>query len=122
MRPYTAALLTAALLMAACSRDQSSTTPAATAPARSAAPRAPIVTVSADQAVSPVPAWLAPEVEVTGENADALTAQAQAAMEAGRLFGSADAAIPVYLALRQQLPDDAGVQRGLLEAQRALLE
>ena len=44
-----------------------------------------VVTIGGDQAVSPVPAWRPPVIEVTEQNARALREQAAAALEAGRL-------------------------------------
>ncbi len=90
-----------------CSRE-----PSGADAARDAA-RAPIVTISDDQAVSPVPPWRAPAIAVDAENAPELKKQAAAALKAGRLFGGAGDAIPLYLALRAFAPDDAGVKTGL---------
>ena len=89
------------------------------------ASRAPVVTVSADQAVSPVPAWVAPPVEVTDANVAEMKARAAAALEAGNLFNGpgpeVDAAIPIYLALRTHAPDDASISESLARSRRALL-
>lgn len=122
MRLFPAALLIGALSLSACTREppeQAAPLPTASG---SAAPRAPIVTVSADQAVSPVPAWQAPQVQVTDDNVEQLQAQAEAAEASGELVGSADAAIPIYLALREQAPGDAGIERSLARATGALLD
>jgi formylglycine-generating enzyme required for sulfatase activity len=83
--------------------------------------RSPAVTISADQAVSPVPAWIAPPVEVTAANADARKKEAAAALGSGRLFDGADGAIPIYLALRAHAPQDATISEGFARALRALL-
>lgn len=77
------------------------------------ASRQPIVTVSADQAVSPVPPWRAPAVAVSEENQAALRKRADAALKAGDLYASADSAIPLYLALRAFAPNDRAVAAGL---------
>jgi formylglycine-generating enzyme required for sulfatase activity len=121
----TAALLAAVLAMlpAGCSREQSGPAADTGAAGETAeTPVAPSVTVSDDQAVSPVPAWKAPEVEITDETAAGLKAQAEAALEAGQLYESADSAIPIYLALRSRSPDDAEVAEGLDKAIEALVE
>ena len=83
--------------------------------------RAPIVTVSADQAVSPVAPWRLPEVEVDEAQVDALEDQAGEALEAGRLFDDARSAIPLYVALAERAPDDPDVQAGLQRALAALV-
>ena len=91
-----------------CSRE-----PAGADAARQAATRAPIVTISDDQAVSPVPPWRAPAGEGTADNAPGLKKQAAAARKAGRLFGGSSDAIALYLALHRFAPDDAEVKSGL---------
>ncbi|MFE0500585.1 SUMF1/EgtB/PvdO family nonheme iron enzyme [Lysobacter soli] len=93
-------------LAAACSRDASS--PKGDA----AAAHTPIVTISADQAVSPVPPWRVPAVQVTDENVAELKEKAAQALSRGRLFGTADDAIPLYYALRRFDPEDAAANAG----------
>ncbi|WP_396617558.1 SUMF1/EgtB/PvdO family nonheme iron enzyme [Lysobacter soli] len=93
-------------LAAACSRDASS--PKGDA----AAAHTPIVTISADQAVSPVPPWRVPAVQVTDENVAELKEKAAQALSRGRLFGTADDAIPLYYALRRFDPEDAAANTG----------
>jgi len=109
-------------LATACSRESGEAMPEGTT---TVASRAPVVTVSADQAVSPVPAWVAPPVEVTDANVAEMKARAAAALEAGNLFNGAgpdvDAAIPIYLALRVHAPDDASISESLARSRRALL-
>lgn len=101
-----AACIAAMALAAACSRDESS--PKGDA----AAAHTPIVTISADQAVSPVPPWRVPAVQVTDENVAELKEKAAQALSRGRLFGSADDAIPLYYALRRFDPEDAAANAG----------
>lgn len=134
-------------LAMACSRDAADIAPDE---AERAGGRSPVVTISADQAVSPVPAWTVPAVQVTDANADEMKLRAAAALKAGRLFASSDepsavvtsspdavadadgqgtavtdadldAAIPIYLALRAHAPDDAAVRAGFSRSLRALL-
>ncbi|WP_250443450.1 formylglycine-generating enzyme family protein [Lysobacter enzymogenes] len=85
------------------------------------APRQPIVTVSADQAVSPVPPWRPPAVAVDEDNQAALRKRADAALKAGDLYASADSAIPLYLALRAFAPADRAIAIGLDRAVALLL-
>jgi len=101
-----AACIAAMALAAACSRDASS--PKGDA----AAAHTPIVTISADQAVSPVPPWRVPAVQVTDENVAELKEKAAHALSRGRLFGTADDAIPLYYALRRFDPEDAAANAG----------
>ncbi|HEY0506122.1 MAG TPA: SUMF1/EgtB/PvdO family nonheme iron enzyme, partial [Lysobacter sp.] len=102
-------------LATGCSREPS-------APRDAAAVRTPIVTISADQAVSPVPPWRIPAVEVTDENVDELKVQAAQALKAGRLFGDAGDAIPLYYALRRFDPEDAAANRGFDRSLARLVE
>ncbi|HEY0661500.1 MAG TPA: formylglycine-generating enzyme family protein [Lysobacter sp.] len=102
-------------LSAGCSRK-------AATPSDAAATRTPIVTISADKAVSPVPPWQAPAIEVTDANADGLREQAAAALKADRLFEAPTDAIPLYLALRQHAPADDRIKAGLAGSLRALLK
>lgn len=102
-------------LVAACSREPA-------APRDAAAARTPIVTISADQAVSPVPPWRIPAVEVTDENAADLKARAAEALKAGRLFGGPDDAIALYFALRRFDREDAEANRGFDRALARLVE
>lgn len=108
----------ASALAVGCSRpspDEAARTPAATDG------RAPAVTVSADQEVSPVPPWRAPVVEVTADNAAALRQRAATALAEGRLYGDADAAIPIYLALQAHDATDAATAKALADATTRLL-
>ncbi|GAA5081360.1 formylglycine-generating enzyme family protein [Lysobacter panacisoli] len=82
--------------------------------------RTPIVTISADQAVSPVPPWRMPAVQVTDANVKDLKAKAAQALKEGRLFGGNEDAVPLYFALRRFDPEDAAANRGF-DRSRALL-
>ncbi|OHE83233.1 MAG: serine/threonine kinase [Lysobacterales bacterium RIFOXYA1_FULL_69_10] len=126
MRPPLTAIvwtsLALAVLLPGCGRDDAGEGDTAQAPeaARSQV-RAPIVTVSADQAVSPVAPWQLPAVPVEDEGVDALQAQADEALEAGRLFDDAQSALPLYVALARHAPEDPDIQAGLDRAVGALL-
>jgi formylglycine-generating enzyme required for sulfatase activity len=103
--------------LGACGRRQ--------AEADKATVRTPLVTIGADQSVSPVPAWRAPPIEVTEDNAVALRRRADAALKAGHLYGGddeGDAAIPLYLALQNHAPNDARIIRALAQAVLALVD
>jgi len=101
-------------LAAGCSRD-------ASPPKRDAAAHTPIVTISADQAVSPVPAWRVPPVQVTDENVADLKEKASQALSRGRLFGGSEDAIPLYYALRRFDPEDASANAGFDRALKRLI-
>jgi formylglycine-generating enzyme required for sulfatase activity len=104
------------VLAAGCSRE-------ASPPPRDGADggRTPVVTISADQAVSPVPPWRVPVVEVTEENSKALKAKAADALARGHLFGGAQDAIPLYFALRRFDPEDAAANAGFDRSLRRLI-
>lgn len=121
IRNWPAIVCLAALAVGSGCRRESAADAAATA-------TAPVVTIGAEQSVSPVPPWQAPPVEVTDANQVELRRQAAAALKDGRLFGAtadhdaASAAIPLYLALRRHDPADPRVRRGLAASLRALLK
>lgn len=116
MRALALAGLTSVLLFAGCTRE-----PSAPATPGAGAGRTPIVTISADQAVSPVPAWRPPPVEVTQANAKALKSRADAALADGALYADADSAIPIYYALLQYAPNDAKFAAGFERALAMLI-
>ena len=117
------AALAIAVLLPACSGEpESATTPASDTDASADGRAGPIVSVRPDPQASPVPAWRAPEVEVDAANLAQRKQEAAAALEAGELFGEADDAIPLYLALRDHAPDDAEVGTGLERALGAVLQ
>lgn len=116
MRAQAWAGLAVAVLLAACTREPS--TPATPNPA---AGRTPIVTISADQAVSPVPAWRPPAIAVDDANAKALKSRADTALAAGQLYADAESAIPLYYALLQYAPNDVKVAAGFERALAMLI-
>lgn len=119
MRAIMVASMAATLLLAGCSREQGDSRGAA-GDTVAKGPR-PVVTVSGDQAVSPVGPWHVPVVEVTAGNADALKRQADAALAQGNLYADAGSALPILLALARFAPQDKHVTLALDRATRALL-
>ena len=112
---FLAAGIAVMALAAGCSRDASS-------PKRdAAAAHTPIVTISADQAVSPVPAWRIPAVQVTDDNVAELKEKASQALSRGRLFGGAEDAIPLYYALRRFDPEDTAANAGFDRSLKRLI-
>lgn len=112
-----AALAMLASLAGGCTREQAAPADAA-ADGAQAPPSTPSVVVGEDR---PLPGWRAPEVAVDEDSREALLAEAAQALEAGRLFGGERDAIPLYLALRDQDPDDPRAAEGLESALAALL-
>ncbi|KGM55338.1 hypothetical protein N799_07070 [Lysobacter arseniciresistens ZS79] len=108
-------------LLAACS-DRTGDRAAATGDVGDADGRPQIVRVEPGQQVAPVPDWEPPRVEVADDDVESMKEQAATALAAGELFGDADDAIPLYLALREHAPDDADAEAGLAAATGALLE
>ena len=116
--PGVLAVLWMLALLSACGGKDAP--PASDADARAA--RDPSITISGDEAAV-VPAWQPPPVEVVADQVDAIRAEAEAALAAGKLHGGPRDAMPLLLALRRQAPDDARVQavlrRGARRADRA---
>ncbi|HVI59759.1 MAG TPA: formylglycine-generating enzyme family protein [Luteimonas sp.] len=108
-----------ALLLAACSRggDEAAREQAAGKPQ----PREGIVTISGDDAIAETLTWRPPPEQIGPDEVDAARKRADAALEAGNLAVDADSAIPLYLALAKQAPEDARVREGLRRALRAML-
>ncbi|MEO6263405.1 MAG: formylglycine-generating enzyme family protein [Luteimonas sp.] len=109
-----------AALLVACSRDAQP--PRATAYGQGAGSgRAGSVTVRGDDSIAKALTWRAPEVALPAAGRDAAHRRAAAALADGRLYADADSAIPLYLALLRQSPDDADARAGLQRALDALL-
>src|SRR5690606_37549377 len=66
--------------------------------------------------------WQVPAVEVEGVEPQELRRRAAEALEDGRLYEDADAAIPIYLALAGQPGQERAAEAGLRRALRLLLE
>lgn len=113
----TLAAFLGAVLLVACSRD-------AQAPSQGAAAgngRAGSVTVSGDDRIAKSLTWQVPEVTVPAAGRVAASKRAAAALAGGRLYADGDSAIPLYLALLKQTPDDVQTQAGLQRSLDALL-
>jgi len=117
------AALAIAVLLAACSGEPDPAATATGSPGASAEGQAgPIISIRPDPQASPVPAWRAPDVAVDAGNLAQRKQEAATALEADELFGEADDAIPLYLALREHVPDDVEVAAGLERAVGAVLQ
>lgn len=121
LRPLWWAVVMVLTLIAACTNEPDAERPASAGPQVTAGAQVPVVTISDDQELSPVPAWQSPPVEVDADNAADLKERAQLALDNGELFGNANDAIPLYLALRNIAPEDTEVAAGLEQALDELL-
>jgi formylglycine-generating enzyme required for sulfatase activity len=113
-------ILTATILgtavLGGCSRDNG-----APSASRSASDRSGSVTVQGDDRIAESLTWQAPVVEVPPGGRQAALAKAAAALAAGHLYEDGEAAIPLYMALLRQKPDDDLARDGLRRAFDALL-
>lgn len=119
MRAIVVAGMVATLLLAGCSREQGEGHGAGDG--RPAKGSRPMVTVSEDQAVSPVGPWRAPVVEVTDGTFRTLAQQADRALVDGNLYADAGSALPLLLALARHRPEDPAIADSLARATTALL-
>lgn len=114
-----------ASLMAACSPASSPTEVPATALLRPLAKETPgaaaQVTIGDEGTDESVVRWQPPAVSLDRAGLTLARRRAAQALKEGRLFESADAAIPLYLAIRQLAPGDVAASRGLRVALRQLL-
>jgi len=79
------------------------------------------VTISGDDDIAAALTWRIPQVALSPETLDAARKRADQALEDGRLYANAESAIPLYLAILQQIPDDADAKVSLANAMQALL-
>jgi formylglycine-generating enzyme required for sulfatase activity len=75
----------------------------------------PLVTISGEGAVV-VPAWQPPAVHIAPGDEVKVLAEANTALDEGRLFGGDRDAVPLLLELRARSPDDAATQRAMQRA------
>ena len=85
-------------------------------------PRLPSITVSGDESGAAAWNWRPPVVQLGKDDLAGARRDAARALSEGRLYADADAAIPLYLALRRVLPADVQVKRGLEKSLAALLK
>lgn len=119
MRAIPAALLMSLLWLAACSRDAA---PSGDADDADDAVRMPSVTVSGDDSGVEELNWRAPPVVLAAEDAADAHQRATRALSEGRLFETADDAIPLYLALQGIDPADPRAKSGLRRSLDRLLD
>lgn len=123
-------LLTALWLLGATGCGEPPPPPAQTPPGK-AAPPAPAsdaqeassgtVTIGGEDEAETVQRWTPPSVQIDAADRAAARRAADEALREGRLYESAEDAIPIWLALLQQDPDDRRARQGLRRARGALL-
>lgn len=79
------------------------------------------VTIGGEDAAETVQRWTPPRVVIDPAQRAKARRDAEQALREGRLYLTAEDAIPIWLALQQQDPDDRRIRDGLLRARRALL-
>ena len=123
MRASGQLLLWTGLLLAACacSRAPQAAAPLPAEQAAEAGVERPSVTVSGDESLAVVGVWTPPAVVLGERDRRLWRDQAAQALEDGRLFEDADAAVPIYLALLQADADDRAARRGLERARARVL-
>ena len=82
---------------------------------------APSITVRGDDAIAETLTWRAPKATVAADGLHEARVRAATALTEGRLYADADSAIPLYLAILEQAPGDAGAKAGLARARTALI-
>ena len=112
-----ASILGATLLLVGCSRDA----PAPGSRGADGKTRAGSVTVTGDDRIAKSLTWQVPAVTLPPDGGALANKRAAAALAAGRLYADGDSAIPLYLALLRQTPDDNQAQVGLQRSLEALL-
>ncbi|MCJ0824426.1 formylglycine-generating enzyme family protein [Luteimonas sp. 50] len=119
-KPATAAAAIAlALVLAGCGRKEADTTARAAAGLANEAPGQ--VSVEGDDRIAASLTWQAPEVVLAADDLPDAHRRAAKALAEGRLYADGEAAIPLYLAILKQVPDDAAAKAGLQRALEALL-
>lgn len=116
MRASFGLLLLCSLLLAACGGED-----AAPAPTEAEARlRRGLVSISEDETPAYSLDWQAPQAAVDANDLPEALTRAQAALEAGRLYQDAEAAIPLYLAILKLAPENEAARAGLAQARTAL--
>jgi formylglycine-generating enzyme required for sulfatase activity len=82
--------------------------------------RDPLVTISGEGSVV-VPAWQPPQVSIATGDEPKVLAEANTALDEGRLFGGPRDAVPLLLELQARLPDDPDIRRAHARAIRMLI-
>ena len=121
MRTIRYLLLLTLALLCACGRAPEPVAPATATVAEAVDPRLPSITVSGDESGAAAWNWQPPRPVVLAEDVASAKRDAARALAQGRLYAEAGDAIPLYLALKEVVPADTQVARGLEKSLRLLL-
>lgn len=80
------------------------------------------VTIAGEDAAEDVQQWTPPRVDREGRSLAQLRRAAEQAFAQDRLYEDGDAAIPLWLAVQQEVPDDRQARAGLQRARQRLLQ
>lgn len=80
------------------------------------------VTIGGDDAAEDIQQWTPPRVDRQGRTLAQLNRAAAHAFEQGHLYEDSDAAIPLWLAVQEEQPDDRQASAGLRRARQHLLQ
>ena len=108
MRASFGLVLLCSLLLAACGGEDAAPPPTE-AEARL---RRGLVSISEDETPAYSLDWQAPQAAVDANDLPEALTRAQAALEAGRLYQDAEAAIPLYLAILKLAPENEAARAG----------
>jgi formylglycine-generating enzyme required for sulfatase activity len=114
-----AAAIALALALAGCGRKEAGKAAEAAGSAADVAQGQ--VSVEGDDRIAATLTWHAPEVTLAPGDLAGARKRADQALADGRLYADGDSAIPLYLAILEQAPGDAGAKAGLQRALAALL-
>lgn len=118
MRPRLFAAAALLVLLAGCAREAPTPASSRTSPP----PRHAQVTIHGDDRIADTLTWQPPAVQIPPDRRRAAYRHAARAALGGRLYQDADAAIPIYLALLRDQPNDVLAKLGLVEAVSQLLK
>lgn len=113
-----------ALLLCACARapQPQASDAGRKAPAVPATHAAASITISGDEAEAEVDIWQPPLTRFDESALPGARRDAAAAMQQGRLYAAANDAIPLYLSILREAPQDRRASEGLHKAQQRLLQ
>lgn len=80
------------------------------------------VTIAGEDAAEDVQQWTPPRVDREGRSLAQLRRAAEQAFAQDRLYEDGDAAIPLWLAVQEEVPDDRQARAGLQRARQRLLQ
>lgn len=122
--PLACVILSVALACAACWQEAppaSAPQPVVAEAVPAVAAQAPRAAVAPETGIVALPSWTPPAVELQDDQVRAALRRAEAAVAEGRLYRTADDAVPLYLAVLSLRPQEREARRGLEKARVRLL-